>query len=245
MPASLISGRHTGNLCGRAWKRTQGWSCSKMFTCNCDGRVFHISSGILIRFFFFLFACSWGPSRLLLAINKLLVIRSGRAQSDVLASPAQIAQGLWWLGLCQTHSLFSCLHLHFRAFIRVFCPKRLTVTHTYIHTLMAVAAMQGADQHVRSSLGLSILGKNTWTCRPRPGESNQRPAGNKMSALPPIYFSCLGESCNALSMWSSRNVLWATKRPLTFHLHEAESMMTEFGWAVPLASTYQKKMTRV
>ena len=52
---------------------------------------------------------------------------------------------------------------------RHFCPKRLTVIHTYIHTLMVVAAMKGADQHIGSSLGLSILSKDTVTCRP--GES--------------------------------------------------------------------------
>ena len=44
---------------------------------------------------------------------------------------------------CQT------IYLHFRAFIRPFSPKRLTVIHTYIDTLMAAAAMQGADQHIR------------------------------------------------------------------------------------------------
>ena len=49
------------------------------------------------------------------------------------------------------------LHLHFRAFSRGFCPKRLTVIHTDIHTLMAVAAMQGVDQHIRSSLGDQYL----------------------------------------------------------------------------------------
>ena len=38
--------------------------------------------------------------------------------------------------------------------------------YTYIHTLMAVVAMQGANQHIRSSLGLSILLKDTSTCRP-------------------------------------------------------------------------------
>ena len=58
---------------------------------------------------------------------------------------------------------------------------RLTI-HTYIHTLMAVAAMQGDDQHIRSSLGFSILPKDTLTCRP--GESNQQPSSNKMLALP-------------------------------------------------------------
>ena len=44
----------------------------------------------------------------------------------------------------------------FRTFIRRFCPKRLTVIHTYIHTLI----------HTRSSLGFSILPKDTSTCRP-------------------------------------------------------------------------------
>ena len=40
---------------------------------------------------------------------------------------------------------------------------RLTVIHTYIHTLIAVAAMQGAVQHISSSLGFSILPKDTST----------------------------------------------------------------------------------
>ena len=44
----------------------------------------------------------------------------------------------------------------FRAF-RHFCPKRLTVIHTYIHTLMVVAAMRSADQHIRSSLRVRYL----------------------------------------------------------------------------------------
>lgn len=40
---------------------------------------------------------------------------------------------------------------------------------TYIHTMMEVAAMQGADQHIRNS----ILPKDTSACRQ--GESNQQP----------------------------------------------------------------------
>ena len=52
----------------------------------------------------------------------------------------------------------------------------------YIHTLMVAAAMQGAEQHIRSSLGLSILPKDTWTCRP--GELNQQPSDNKTLVLP-------------------------------------------------------------
>ena len=43
----------------------------------------------------------------------------------------------------------------------VFCPECLAVIHTYIHRPMAVAAMQGADQHISSSLGFSILPKDT------------------------------------------------------------------------------------
>ena len=47
--------------------------------------------------------------------------------------------------------------LTFTASSRHFYPKQLAV----IHTLMAVAAM-----HIRSSLGFSILPKDTLTCRP-------------------------------------------------------------------------------
>lgn len=68
-------------------------------------------------------------------------------------------------------------HLHFRAFIRCFCPKQLTVFHTYIHVLMPVATMQGAVQQIRSSLTRSCL-----MCRP--GEWDQRPSDDKTLALP-------------------------------------------------------------
>ena len=43
--------------------------------------------------------------------------------------------------------IYIKLFIIFRAFVRRFCPKEFTVIHTYFHTLMAVAAMQGADQH--------------------------------------------------------------------------------------------------
>ena len=49
---------------------------------------------------------------------------------------------------------------------------------------MVVAAMKGADQHIRSSLGFSILPKDTSTCRP--GESNQQPSNNNTLILPPV-----------------------------------------------------------
>ena len=47
---------------------------------------------------------------------------------------------------------------------------------------MEVAAIQDADQHIRSSLGFSILYKDTSACRP--GELNQRSSDYKMLALP-------------------------------------------------------------
>ena len=46
---------------------------------------------------------------------------------------------------------------------------------------MAVAAMQDADQHIRGSLGFSILPEDTLT---RQGKSNQRPSSNGTFALP-------------------------------------------------------------
>ena len=70
----------------------------------------------------------------------------------------------------------------FKTFSRLFSPKQLIVSQTHIHTLMAVAAMQGADQHIRNSLGLSILSRDTSNCRP--GELNQRLSDNKTLALP-------------------------------------------------------------
>ena len=47
--------------------------------------------------------------------------------------------------------------------------------------------MQGADQHIRSSSGFSILPKGASICSP--GESNPRPSNNKMWAVP------LGHNC--------------------------------------------------
>ena len=53
----------------------------------------------------------------------------------------------------------------------------MTYSNSYIHTLMAVAAMQGANQHIRSNLGFSVLPKDTSICRL--GELNQRASDNK------------------------------------------------------------------
>ena len=46
-------------------------------------------------------------------------------------------------------------------------PKWLTVIHTYINTLMAVAAMQGTDQHIRSSFGVQYLAQGHFAMQTR------------------------------------------------------------------------------
>ena len=53
---------------------------------------------------------------------------------------------------------------------------------------MVVAAMQGADQHIRSNLELSILPKDTLTCRS--GESNQQPSDNSQVDYNSRYRDC-------------------------------------------------------
>ena len=45
-------------------------------------------------------------------------------------------------------------------------------------------AVRGANRHIRSSLGFSILPKDTLTCRP--GESNQQPSDNNTLVLPQL-----------------------------------------------------------
>ena len=60
---------------------------------------------------------------------------------------------------------------------------------------MVVVAMQGANQHIRSSLGFSILPKDTLTRRP--GEYNQRSSDNKMLALP-LSHSCLSNTAEVI-----------------------------------------------
>ena len=81
-----------------------------------------------------------------------------------------IQQEFWRDDQCvaEISTKVSMLQLHL---LDAICPRWLTVIHTYIHTLMVVAAMQGADQHIRSSLGFSILPKDGSTCRS--GESNR------------------------------------------------------------------------
>ena len=75
--------------------------------------------------------------------------------------------------------------------------------HTNIHKLMPVAAIQCADQHIRSS----TLPKDTLTFRPR--KSNQRPSDNQTLALPlshsrrqcvDVSFSTIFSPCLVLAL---------------------------------------------
>ena len=99
-------------------------------------------------------------------------------------------------------NLHICFIFTFRAFSRRFCPKQLTVIQAYIHTLMAVVAMQGADQQIRSSLRFSILPKDTSTCKS--GELNQWPSdstGSTPNHSHPImfhYVDCWPKECTLL-----------------------------------------------
>ena len=61
----------------------------------------------------------------------------------------------------------SSLIFTLRSFSRRFCPKQLTVIHTYILTLMAVVAMQGADWHIRSSFGVQSLAQGHFDMQTR------------------------------------------------------------------------------
>ena len=72
--------------------------------------------------------------------------------------------------------------------------------------------MQGAD--IRSSLGFSILPKDTSICQPE--EWNQRPSNDKMLALP------LSHSCSAFFL-SSRGTVTdqrSASRPLPTQQHD-------------------------
>ena len=43
----------------------------------------------------------------------------------------------------------------------------------------------------------------------------------------PFCFSCSGEYCNAVLLWSSRNAVWTRKRHPSFLRNECEKIMTE------------------
>ena len=79
---------------------------------------------------------------------------------------------------------------------------QLTLINTYIHTLMVVAAMQGAN--IRSSLGFSILSKDTLTCRP--GESYKMLALHLSHSRPSCTLTATCPySCVPTFQWSTCN----------------------------------------
>ena len=62
--------------------------------------------------------------------------------------------------------------------------QKLLSKATYSNSFIQ-SHIDGADQHTRSSLGFSILLKDTSTCRP--GELNQQPSDDKTLAQPLIH----------------------------------------------------------
>ena len=70
------------------------------------------------------------------------------------------------------------IYLHFRALSRRFCPKRPTVIHTYIHTLMAVAAHQeqfGVQYLAQGHLNMQTRGIKPATFREQDAGSTPEP----------------------------------------------------------------------
>ena len=72
----------------------------------------------------------------------------------------QCACACVWLRDCSPKGK-GCLR-----FIRRFCTKRLNVILANNHTLMVVAAMQGANQHIRSSFMVQYLAQRHFDIRP-------------------------------------------------------------------------------
>ena len=55
-----------------------------------------------------------------------------------------------------------------------------------------------------------------------------------------IHFSCLGESCNCVLLWSSRSVLWTKELHWTFYQYGGwvdNDWILMFGWTIPLTTT--------
>ena len=96
-----------------------------------------------------------------------------------------------WLDLTENLMKHSGSNLSIKNTLYRLEFKRLAVIHTYIHILMAVAAMQVADQQIRRSLRFGILPKDTLTCTP--GELNQHPSDNKTQQPTKWTSSCTEE----------------------------------------------------
>ena len=82
----------------------------------------HLWVNFLFYWNAFYFLTAWCPTRL----EKKVALSSYIVKFNLLGLNKKI----------QIHVWNSWGHLHFRPFIRCFCPKWLTVIHTYIRTLM-------------------------------------------------------------------------------------------------------------
>ena len=66
--------------------------------------------------------------------------------------------------------MFSTFSFTFQGILEDTFVKGNFIIHTNIHTLMAMAAMQGADQHIRSSLGFQYLAQELFDMQTRETE---------------------------------------------------------------------------
>lgn len=76
----------------------------------------------------------------------------------------------------------------------------------------------------------SIL-QNNWSGR---GQQKHKMVRDSLSGIIQVtfyrYFFCRGECCNSFFLWSSWNVLWTAKLPLTFTEHEGELWLNFHFW---------------
>ena len=94
--------------------------------------------------------------------------------------------------------------------------KTDTNSYWYIHSY---TAMQGANQHIRSSLGFSILPKDELTCRSR--ELNQWPTDSTTLALPASLTNQVFQSL--IEMCCRPERCWKSWKQFEINVHEHKS----------------------
>ena len=121
------------------------------------------------------------------------------------------------------------------------------VIHTYIHTLMAVDVMHGADQHIRSSLGVQYLAQGLFNTQARgikPATFWQQDAGSAPEPQPPQILSYLSRSYSHnihVQIWHVINELKSFQSTcLTLRLagwQQSKKVMKENSWCFSSAVT--------
>ena len=99
--------------------------------------------------------------------------------TDNTPAGSDLPHRMWWVGITQDASAVECMFLFrltsnlswslhtFSFTFRTLSPNWFTVIHTYIHTLMVAAAMEDANQHIRSSFGVQYLAQGHFDMQTR------------------------------------------------------------------------------